>query len=277
MTEINISVEAELKNDSEAKSFVKKLKTAAKDSQYDFYKSLNNICSMLNDTEYDEVNIDDISRTSNCAYISLYSGRISSVSWIALALSKLGAKKVYMKELWDEGSLNHYFLNGESVCKNAYEGKEVKKLSPEDIEINKKLFLPEGRVKVRATLESYEDISKGKGNKLLMEFLTSRNNKFYYSGGGELTELVSEDYDSLTEFTATFERGKLNGEYVSFAKRPTGIAYTFNEDVMRKKHPEMFHKKLEDLDTIAKCPSCGGSLRTEKAKQCPHCYESWRD
>ncbi|MCP4104012.1 MAG: hypothetical protein GY749_00505 [Desulfobacteraceae bacterium] len=26
-----------------------------------------------------------------------------------------------------------------------------------------------------------------------------------------------------------------------------------------------------------KCPYCGGRLRTEKAKQCPHCLISWHD
>jgi len=25
------------------------------------------------------------------------------------------------------------------------------------------------------------------------------------------------------------------------------------------------------------CPFCGGQLRTVRAKQCPHCFESWRD
>ncbi len=26
-----------------------------------------------------------------------------------------------------------------------------------------------------------------------------------------------------------------------------------------------------------KCPHCGGRLRTEEAKQCPHCLMSWHD
>ncbi|WP_445360044.1 hypothetical protein ACJJIL_14700 [Microbulbifer sp. EKSA005] len=277
MTEINVSVEAEMKSDSEAKVFAKNMKSAAKSNEYDFYKTINSLSRKSIEKDYQELTIENISRSKNLVYITAYSGRSSSINWLGMSISKLGVKKLYMREGWDEGSFNYYYLNGDAVCKKAFDGKVVPKLSPEDIEINKRLFLPEGRVKVTATLEAYEEISGGKGKKLLMEFLTSRNEKFYYQGEGELTDLVSEDYESLTEFNASFERGMLKGEYVSFAKRPSEIAYSFNEEVMRQKHPEMFHKRVEDLHTVAKCPFCGSSLRTEKAKQCPSCYKSWRE
>ncbi len=40
-------------------------------------------------------------------------------------------------------------------------------------------------------------------------------------------------------------------------------------------HPDGPHDKR--FRGEGKCPYCGGRLRTERAKQCPHCLMSWHD
>ena len=90
------------------------------------------------------------------------------------------------------------------------------------------LFLPEGRVTVMATLVSHwliEDIWDNVG----MEFITDKGDTFYYKGTGKLTGMTSPKSHRACEFSATFEKGELDGKKVSFAKRPTKIVIGGNK------------------------------------------------
>lgn len=109
------------------------------------------------------------------------------------------------------------------MIKKTFDGDKPKKpLSAKDIEIDKDLFLPDGRVTVKATLVSYWSV----GNiyeSTCIEFETDEGDKFYYKGTGQLTELVFDNAPKICEFCAAFERGKLDDEYVSFVKRSTKV------------------------------------------------------
>ncbi len=277
MSQVDITIRAYFTNESVAKSVIKKLRLAAKEHNHDLTKTINSLHEIENHGDHNILDIDEISRKKNCVIIQAYTGRTEPVVWFAASLANLGAPKIYIREQWDEGGSSYYFLNGRRVNKKNYEsGKPEKPLSKKDIEINKHLFLPVGRVQVRATLLSHENFGDIYEN-TLMKFITNNNETFYYKGKGELLRLLSDDFENITEFHASFERGKLEGKYVSFAKRPTQIGFSFNIEKMSKINPRMYGRPVESLETITKCPYCGSSLRSEKAKQCPTCFKSWRD
>ena len=272
MTEVNIYVLLEVDSEDRAEELSRDLQRAAEANRYDLTKSINSLHKIKSHEKYPDVNIESIRAKSNEIQIIAYSGITEPVTWFSQALSNLGARKLHIREQWDEGGSSYYFLNGKKVSRKRYLlGQEMQPA----IEVDG-FLISEDRIFVRARLISFEKASKT-GNTLLMEFVTDKDQKFYYRGQGELTELVSDDYEDITEFRASFEKGTLKGLDVSFAKRPTQVAFSLNKDKLSKEHPEWFHTPVEALDTEAKCPFCGSALRSERAKQCPSCYKSWRD
>ena len=115
------------------------------------------------------------------------------------------------------------------------------------------------------------------------EFETRDGDRFYHKGRGQLVEALYnpeiENYDTSVrvEFVATFERGKLEDEFVSFAKRPSKIKVIDGPAHMLSGSSSSRPGTGLKFSTEAKCPFCGSSLRTEMAKQCPTCFKSWRE
>lgn len=256
MSEINISISLEVVSESHAIKLANELKDAEKKYNSDLTKTISSLHKIENDDKYEEVFIEEIACKNNTINIVALSGRIDPLTWIASALKKLGSKKIAIYCQYDEGGEALYFLEGKKVSRKKYNnnGTSNKELSID----NSGLFLSEDRVFVRATLISHKNLESS-GKKKLMKFVTDKKQTFYYKGQGELTEVASDDWGNLTEFRASFEKGKLEGEEVSFAKRPTQIHYQ------------------RGINSAAQCPFCGSSLRSEKAKQCPSCFKSWRD
>ena len=223
MTEVNITVRAFFDDEAQAKDATKELKAAARRSGHDLTKAINSLYPIENCEDYPALDIEDITRKRANVTILAYTGRTEPVVWFAESLSKLGPTRIFIREEWDEGGSNHYFLKGKRVSKKTYDASKPKRpLSARDIEINKNLFLPEGRVTVKATLVSHwyvDDIYESIG----LEFVTDDGITFYYKGRGQLTQMISDDSPKTCQFDAAFERGRLKGEYVSFAKRPTKV------------------------------------------------------
>jgi hypothetical protein len=118
---------------------------------------------------------------------------------------------------------NYYFLNGKGVPRKEYVGeKPRKRLSEKDVEINKNLFLPKGRVHVKAKVTNHWQVGDIYES-VLLEFETDDGNRFYHKTTGQLKQLSFEGPSNQCEFSAAFERGKLEGEYVSYAKRPSKV------------------------------------------------------
>ena len=143
----------------------------------------------------------------------VYKGQEEPV-WFARSIYELGAIKVLIRGVWDGHGRNYYFLNGEKVSKKKYDGDKPKK----------------PRVSVKARLIStwsVGDIYESTG--LVLE--TSDGTRLYHVGKGQLVDAFY-DFDKGefnttidVEFSASLERGELDGEYVSYAKRPSKIVF----------------------------------------------------
>ena len=238
MTEVTIQIIADFNDVDCASNAHKKLKSSAKSNDYELNKTLNDLYPFDNFKSYKqfEIHIEDISKKKNKLSIVAYTGRTDPVTWFSEPLHKLGAKKIYIRENWDEGGCNYYFVDGVKVSKGKYNDEEPKPLTKKDLQINKNLFLPEGRIDIEASLVSHwfsDDIY----GSVYMEFISSNGDRFYHKGTGQLTSMVNHTHSNKCEFVASFERGKLKGEYVSFAKRPSKIFFEPDESIPEEKRP----------------------------------------
>lgn len=229
--EARVRVTATFPSEDSAKNATSELKKSLKNNDHELAKALNALNPIENQGNYhdDHINVEEIKR-KNCALtINSYTYTSEQPTWFAKSLAKLGAERIHIIGNWDGHVQNYYFLEGEKVQKKVFTGEPPQKiLSAKDIEINKGLFLPDGRVTVRAKLIStwvvgdiYENIG--------MKFITTSGDEFFYKGRGQLVDTLwnskTEKFDtSITiEFSAVFERETHEKNYASFAKRPTKI------------------------------------------------------
>jgi hypothetical protein len=271
MTEVNISALLEFNSEEAAQKLADDLQQAAEKNGNDLAKSISALRGVGSNQTSDQLSIESIRARSTEVQIAAYTGRTDPAAWLGGALSSLGASRAQIREQWDDGGATYYFLDGVQVGRKKY-------LHDDDTSAAgvEGFLVSDDRISVRATLVGFEKVSAS-GEVLLMEFVTDDDQRFYYRGKGELAELASDDYENITEFRAAFEAGKLKGEDVSFAKRPSQVAFSLNTDKLSESHPDWFSKPVESLDTEARCPFCGSPLRSERAKQCPSCLKSWRD
>ena len=229
--EARVSIRATFPDDEKAKQATSDLKKSLKKNEHELASALDALNPVASQEAYkeDTIHVEDIGRKKSVLSISSYTYTSEEPIWFAKSLAELGAERIFIRGQWDGHGRNYYFLNGEEVPKKKFDGDKPKKpLSAKDIEINKGLFLPEGRVSVKAKLVStwsVGDIYESTG----MEFQMLDGTTFYHKGKGQLVELLF-DYEKLefdttvvVEFSAAFERGKHENEFVSFAKRPTKI------------------------------------------------------
>lgn len=273
--EAHIAIKATFLDEDKAKSSTSELKKSLKKNDHELASALDSLNSIENQCDYKDetINVEEVSRKKGILSIYAYTYSSEEPIWFAKSLYELGAKKIFIRGGWDGHGRNFYFLDGKKVSKKIYDGdKPKKKLSVKDIEINEKLFLPEGRVHVNVTLVNHWQVGDIYES-VLLEFVTDDGNTFFHKATGQLKQISYEGSSKKCEFTAAFERGKNEGEYVSFAKRPTKVVIGEAEEAESTWRP----KYETEFDTKAKCPFCGSSLRTERAKQCPSCFKSWRE
>ena len=235
--ESHVSISATFPDDETAKEATSKLKKSLKNNQHELATSLNVLNPVENQDHYkdDTINVEDLSRKKSVLSIYSYTYTSEEPVWFSKSLFALGANKIFIRVLSDGHGRNYYFLGGEKVPKKIFDGEKKKKpLSAKDIEINKSLFLPEGRVSVQVNLISswsVGDIYESTG----LEFKTIDGISLYYQGSGQLVDAFwdseKREYDKSTtiEFSAAFERGRIENDYVSFVKRPTKIIVLENQ------------------------------------------------
>ena len=225
MSEIYTSIKATFPDAKAAKEARKRIDLALNANDWYLCRSCHSIQPIESYEAYaqPDLNVEQLEVKKQILDITAYSGRIEEPVWVVETLTFLGATRVFFRMQYDEGGSNYYFVDGKRVSKKKYDGDKPKKpLSARDLEINKNLFLPEGRVAVKATLVNHWDWGD-MYESLGMEFVTEDGHTFYHKGTGNLTEVASDLISNTCEFVATFERGKLDGEYVSFARRPSKI------------------------------------------------------
>ena len=226
MSEVYTTVRASFEEREVASAARKQITEILEANNNEITRAFNAIQSIPEYEALGRLTFEDMTLKNGNLALYAYSGRIEPPTWIADTLTHLGAKKVYIRTQYDEGGNNYYFLDGKRVSKKTYEGDTPeKRLTAKDIEINKNLFLPEGRVRVKATLVSHWEVGD-MYESLGMQFQTEDGHTFYHKGTGKLTQLASQTLSNTCEFSAVFERGKLDGEYVSFAKRPSKITFS---------------------------------------------------
>jgi hypothetical protein len=226
--EAQILIKATFLDDNEAKLASQKLDDSLKATELELATALDSLNSIPNIKEYEReaLYVDDLARQKSILSISAYSYTSENPIWFAESLYELGAIRLHIQAHWDGHVRNYCFVNGKRVQKKSRKDDKTKvTLSEKDIEINKRLFLPEGRVPIKAELVKRWDVCD-LYESVMMEFITEDGDKFYHKSTGKLKELSYKNIAFLYEFTAVFERGKHKGEYVSFAKRPTKIKYS---------------------------------------------------
>ena len=221
--EVLVTVKSTFPNEDRARDFEKKLKASARRHKDDLGTSMAELAPLQ---VIDEIVIERVSRKRSIVRIDAYSGRIDPPIWFVHALCELGAERIDIREQYDEGGQNYYFVGDKRTSRAKYNeaGRADRPLSPKERESRKGLFLPEGRVKVKAKLiESYWD-EGNYGEFCVMKLETEDGKPFVYRGNSEtLTKMTFDEFDDTCEFTATFEYGKLEGKPVSFAKRPSKV------------------------------------------------------
>ena len=266
MGETSITVNSELADVKAAAYFASNLKAACKENQYDLGQSLS---QLFNLEVINEISIESIESKNNSILISCYGGRhIEQPIWFVEALHNLGANRTEITSQCDDSFETFYFIQSRRVNKSKFYDKKkpdyANELNADELD---RLFLPEGRTKVSATLiESTNEANEWKYFYLL-KMETSDGKEFYYKGDSELADLAhyNNRYEKTCTFVAKFELEKYKGDILSFAKRPTKIELIQREGFLSKFLPK------------ASCPYCGKPLRTKKAKQCMHCFKSWHD
>jgi hypothetical protein len=171
-----------------------------------------------------DINIEDIEHDENSIYISAYGSRSSRPSpSLAIKFHELGCPHSYIRSSYDEGSESIYFLGAKRVSFDQFASATQ---STEYKEIEDSLYLPTGRVRVRATLIEFNRDEGDFGEFYLMKFQTDEGVEFYYKENSkQLVLLTQDEYESECTFTASFEKGylSLKGPPYSFAKRPSKI------------------------------------------------------
>lgn len=229
--EAKIRIAAIFPSEDSAKIATSVLKKSLNKNDHELAKALNALNPIENQENYQDehINVEEIKRKNCTLTINSYTYTSEQPTWFAKSLAQLGAERIHIVGNWDGHVQNYYFLEGEKVQKKVFVGEPTQKIwSEKDIEINKGLFLPDGRVTVKAKLVStwvvgdiYENIG--------MKFVTTSGDEFFYKGRGRLLETLwnskTEKFDtSMTiEFSAVFEREMHEKSYASFAKRPTKI------------------------------------------------------
>lgn len=225
MSETSIAIKMEFPEEVIAKEALARINNAVDQSDNDFNQIMFNIAPF--DECYQQFNIwiDSIQRKKSTVHVNGYAGSIEFPKWLVASTQALGAYKAVISQYYDEGGQVTYYLHGKHVSKKEYilNGKPDV-FTDDDIEINKQLYLPEGRVSVKATLLEYSWHENDYGEYCIMSFVTTEGDEFIYQGkSAELVAVTQGQYENYCEFDAAFERVRIDGTYYAAAKRPTKV------------------------------------------------------
>ena len=225
MLEASLNMKVNFEKISEAKDGLKKLEEVLKTHDNDLNQALNSIKKFSKNYLDAVLEVTEIVRNGNSINIKVTTEDIDPPVWFGGAIAKLGAYKTFVREEMGGERKNYYILGGKRVTKKRYDAFKPKSLlSDKDKEINKNLFLPDGRVTVKVKLVDFVWTEGYFGDFCSINMLTEDDMPIVYKGASEaLVNLTKDEYEDVCEFSATFERQKDFDKYISVVKRPTKI------------------------------------------------------
>lgn len=222
MSETAITLRAQFSGAVAAQNFLDTLTATAEAHGHELTAAIAALAPLAGDVFEQEIDIERIERQDSIVVVKAYAGRIDPPVWLGKSLAKLGAQTTVVSEARDEGGVRHYFVGAKKVSKKVFDASAaptpVTPLQP-----NHALFLPEGRVQVKATLLSHEWKNSMFERFCMMRMQAEDGRHFLYRGTAGLTEMTADDHEKTCEFSAVFELGEYGGQAVAFAKRPTKI------------------------------------------------------
>lgn len=225
MLEVILNIKVNFETIPEATKALARLEEEIKANNNDLNQALNSIKKIKKECLDVVLEVSEIKRSSNAINIKVTTEDIDPPVWFGGALAQLGAFKTFVREDMGGDRKNYYILGGKRVTKKRYDAFKPKSLlSEKDIEINKNLFLPDGRAEVKATLVDFKWTEGYFGDFCTINMLTENNMPIVYKGSSAaLIKLTEDEYENNCEFSAVFERQKEDGGYISVVKRPTKV------------------------------------------------------
>lgn len=220
MSETSINLRVQFREESVALQALETLVTAATAHGHDLSAALASITPQSGAGQ--AIDIERLEREGAFLAIAGYAGRIDPPLWLIPALVHLGATRTVLSESADDGGTQYHFIGLKKVSRKAFETSAALMAKP-PLPPSTDLFLPEGRVSVKATLLSHEWKESRFERYCVMRMQAEDGRHFIYKGASALTAMTADDQEKTCTFSAVFELGEYDGQCVSFAQRPTKV------------------------------------------------------
>lgn len=222
MSETTITLRAQFRDEAQAQQVLDAFTTAAEANGHELTASLASLAPVGAYGAEQGIDIERLERQDSTLVVAGYAGRIDPPLWLVPGLVQLGATRTVLSESRDEGGQRHYFIGLKRVSQKAFEASAALMPKP-PLKAGAELFLPEGRVTVKATLQGHEWKESLFERFCVMRMQAEDGRLFLYKGSSGLTAMTADDHEKTCTFSATFELGEYEGETVAFARRPTKL------------------------------------------------------
>lgn len=222
MSETTITLRAQFRDEVQAQQVLDAFTTAAEAHGHELTASLASLAPVGAHDPQQVIDIERLGREDSTLLVTGYAGRIDPPLWLVPGLVHLGATRTVLSESRDEGGQRHHFIGLKRVSQKAFEASAALMPKP-PLKAGAELFLPEGRVTVKATLLSHAWKESQFERFCVMRMQAEDGRLFLYKGASGLTAMTADDHEKTCTFSATFELGEYEGETVAFARRPTKL------------------------------------------------------
>jgi hypothetical protein len=222
MSETAITLRVQFSDEAQAQQVLQALSAAAEAHGHELTASLASLAPVGAHDPQQGIDIERLGREDSTLLVAGYAGRIDPPLWLVPGLVHLGATRTVLSESRDEGGQRHHFIGLKRVSQKAFEASAALMPKP-PLKAGAELFLPEGRVTVKATLLSHVWKESQFERFCVMRMQAEDGRLFLYKGASGLTAMTADDHEKTCTFSATFELGEYEGETVAFARRPTKL------------------------------------------------------
>ena len=222
MSETSIKLRVQFREEAVAQQVLESLVSAASAHGHELSAALASITPVDALEPGQTIDIERIERIDATLEIAGYAGRIDPPLWLTPCLVHLGATRTVLSEAGDEGGAQYHFIGLKRVSRKAFEASAAM-MAKSPLQPTPDLFLPEGRVSVKAKLLSHEWKESRFERYCVMKMQAEDGRLFIYKGTSALTAMTADDHEKTCTFSAVFEPGEYDGQCVAFAQRPTKV------------------------------------------------------